>query len=87
MKEICSPTTDHSSSDPKLIEFHDSRIFPKEVVCVRDLPPMHGFGEAIRLGDKVNIHGTVYVPGIGFCISVPSQCAFYEYSYFEGTQG
>jgi len=45
---------------------------------------MHGFGKPLEKGDVVTIEGTIYGE-IGFAVSVPEQCAFYEYDAFEPT--
>ncbi len=74
----------YSSDDPKLEIFSDTRDNPKFVRCIKSNPPMHGFGRALMEGDIVLIHGTVH-NHLGFCVSVPSECAFYSYDCFEPT--
>jgi len=70
------------SDDPKLIEFHNSRNNPMLVKCIKDNPPMYGFGKKLKIGDIVEINGTVH-NSIGFCVGVPEENAFYQYDYFE----
>lgn len=70
------------SDDPKLIAFHNTRGNPKEVICVRDDPFMHGFGPTIKSGEKVMIDGTVSY-GNDFLVCIPDKCANYDYTAFE----
>ena len=71
-----------SSDCPILVAFHNSRNEPMQVRCVKDHPPMHGFGRQLAVGDIVEIKGTVCRAG-RFQVSVPKECAFYDYEYFE----
>ena len=70
-----------SSTDPKLEFFHKTKGNPRHVICVKDNPKMYGFGRILKIGDMVEIDGTVW-NGF-FAISVPSECAFYDYTHFE----
>ena len=72
----------HNSNDPKLLAFHNTRDNIQTVICIKDNPPMHGFGKKLQKGDMVEIQGTTHNQ-LGFCICVPSECAFYAYDYFE----
>lgn len=72
----------HRSDDAKLKLFHDSRSKPMKVRCLKDVPPMIGFGRTLKQGDIVEIEGTTHQT-TGFCVAVPSECAFYDYEYFE----
>lgn len=71
----------HRNTDPKLIAFHRSRNNPIKVLCMENEPKMYGFGRKLKKGDEVEINGTVY--NDGFYVSVPSECAFYDYKCFE----
>jgi hypothetical protein len=68
-------------NDPVLLVFHESRESPVEALCIKDNPPMTGFGKNLVAGDRVTVKGTVS-RGSAFEVCVPSECAFYEYSYF-----
>ena len=72
----------HKSGDPKLIAFHNTRNNAKTIICIKDNPPMHGFGKSLKKGDKIEIKGTVH-NHLGFCVCVPSECAMYAYNYFD----
>ena len=74
--------TGESSNDVLLERYHETRNNPKKVVCIEDNPPMVGFGKTLKVGDVIVIKGTIHNE-LGFCVSVPSECAFYEYSYFK----
>ena len=74
-----------ATSDDRTLElFHNTRGNPRAVRCIKSDPPMVGFGRKLKRGDIVTIDGTVHHE-IGFAISVPSECAFYAYDYFEPT--
>ena len=81
MDKICSITGDEST-DPKLVRFHETRDKIAKVVCLNDNVHGHGFGRILNKGDTVEIHGTIH-NHLGFCVSVPSECAFYPYNDFE----
>jgi hypothetical protein len=70
------------SDDPKLITFHGTRDSPRKVICVKDNPFMKGFGKTLKAGDVVEINGTIH-EYFGFAVSVPAECAFYDYTHFE----
>ena len=72
----------YTSDDQKLITFHNTRDNPIKVRCIKDNPRMHGFGRKLKCGDIVEINGTIH-NHLGFCVCVPSECAFYEYTAFE----
>lgn len=44
--------------------------------CVKDSPPMYGFGRAVKAGDVVNVHGVCWRDG-RYEIAVREECAFY----------
>jgi hypothetical protein len=67
--------------DPILEAFHNSRENPIEATCIKDNPPMRGFGRQLKTGDVVVVDGTVFDDR--FRVAVPSECAFYAYEYFE----
>jgi len=70
-------------SNDRLLElFHNTRNNPKKVKCISDNPKMFGFGEELKSGDIVIIDGTIHAH-FGFAVSVPEQCAFYDYTAFE----
>jgi hypothetical protein len=70
-------------SDSELLQkFHESRDNPIEIKCIKDNPPMYGFGRKLKVNDIIIIDGTVHNQ-LGFCVSAPSECAFYKYEYFE----
>ena len=51
--------------------------------CVKDDPPMHGFGRPLKAGDVVPVKGVCW-NGSYYQLSVPSECAFYKMEdYFE----
>lgn len=51
--------------------------------CIKDDPPMYGFGGALKAGDIVEV-GSVCWSGTKYQISVAVQCAFYDLEgYFE----
>jgi hypothetical protein len=79
---IISNDGSYESNDELLQKFHDSRDNPIEVKCIKDDPPMCGFGKKLKSNDVVTINGTVYNQ-LGFCVCVPNECAFYKYEYFE----
>lgn len=70
------------SNDPVLAQFHETRNNPRKVVCIKDNPPMVGFGRKLSIGDEVVIEGTV-CNELGFAVAVPAECAFYAYEYFK----
>ena len=72
------------SDDRKLELFHNTRGNPRAVRCIKDNPQMTGFGRQLKIGDIVIINGTV-ANSISFEVSVPAECAFYEYEAFEPT--
>lgn len=50
--------------------------------CIKDNPPMHGFGRQLKVGDVVNVKGICWRNK--YELSVPEECAFYELEgYFE----
>ncbi len=71
-----------AKDDPILEIFHNSRETPISAVVVKDNPPMHGFGKELKIGDIVIVKGTVS-RGDKFQVSIPAQCAFYDYEYFK----
>ena len=51
--------------------------------CIKDNPPMHGFGQPIKAGDIVKVDGVCW-SGTHYQLSVREQCAFYDLEgYFE----
>ena len=51
--------------------------------CIKDNPPMYGFGSAIRAGEIVEVRSVCW-SGTKYQISVDAQCAFYDLEgYFE----
>ena len=50
--------------------------------CIKDMPPMCGFGRPLRIGDVVNVQAVCWRGK--FEIAVTAECAFYELEgYFE----
>lgn len=50
--------------------------------CIKDDPPMYGFGRSLKIGDIVNVQGVCWRGK--YEISVAAECAFYELEgYFE----
>ena len=50
--------------------------------CVKDDPPMVGFGRALKNGDVVDVHNVCWRGK--YEIAVAAECAFYELEgYFE----
>jgi hypothetical protein len=72
----------YRSDDPKLLIFHNARGADLRARCIKDNPPMLGFGKSLSVGDEVIISGTVHNE-LGFCVCVRAECAFYDYTYFE----
>ena len=72
----------YASNNRKLELFHHTRDNPQKVKCIKDNPRMRGFGRSLKCGDIVTIDGTTS-SGVGFEVSVPSECAFYDYTAFE----
>jgi len=84
METVVSGNGQHRSNDPKLFAMHLTRNKPQQARVIKDDPPMHGFGKELKKDDIVTIEGTTYHPPVGcFCVSVPEECAFYDYNYFE----
>ena len=51
--------------------------------CIKDNPPMHGFGKPIKAGDVVAVDSVCW-SGVRYQIGVKEQCAFYDLDgYFE----
>ena len=44
--------------------------------CIKDAPPMYGFGRQLKIGDVVNVHSVCWRGK--YEISVVEECAFYE---------
>ena len=63
--------------------FHNSRQSPIKVVCIKNNPPRRGFGRILKKGDIVTINGIVGSIEFGFEVSVPAECCFYAYDFFE----
>ena len=54
--------------------------------CIKDDPPMEGFGKAMKVGDTVNVHSVCYKNR--YQLSVQEECAFYDLEgYFEVYNG
>lgn len=54
--------------------------------CIKDNPPMHGFGKTIKAGDVVGVDSVCW-SGIRYQIGVRDECAFYDLEgYFEPCQ-
>jgi hypothetical protein len=70
------------SDDPILLQFHNSEPDGMEAICIKDNPPMTGFGRHLKIGEKVRIKGVVS-NSTTFEVCVPSECAFYQYDYFS----
>ena len=50
--------------------------------CIKDNPPMRGFGRQIKAGDIVKVDGVCFVNT--YEIAVAAECAFYQLEdYFE----
>ena len=50
--------------------------------CIKDDPPMKGFGRALKIGDVVDVQSVCYE--YKYQISVEAECAFYDLEgYFE----
>lgn len=51
--------------------------------CVKDNPPMHGFGRQLKVGDVVTVNGVCW-SGLRYQLAVPAETAFYDMEgYFE----
>ena len=51
--------------------------------CIKDNPPMLGFGQPLKVGDVVDV-GSVCWSGTRYQLAVEVQCAFYDLEgYFE----
>lgn len=50
--------------------------------CIKDDPPMHGFGRALKVGDVVDVYGVCW--NEHYQIAVRAECAFYALEgYFK----
>lgn len=50
--------------------------------CIKDNPPMHGFGRQLKTGDVVDVSSVCWQGR--FQVSVDAECAFYDLEgYFE----
>ena len=45
--------------------------------CIKDDPPMYGFGRALKVGDVVDVHSVCW-SGSFYQISVAAECSFYK---------
>ena len=51
--------------------------------CIKDDPPMYGFGRALKRGDVVDVQSVCW-RGFKYELAVKAECAFYELDhYFE----
>ena len=51
--------------------------------CIKDNPPMDGFGRSLKAGEVVAINGVCFSGG-RYTLAVPAECAFYQLEgYFE----
>lgn len=51
--------------------------------CIKDDPPMYGFGRPLKAGEIVNVDSVCW-SGTRYQIGVSDQCAFYDLEgYFE----
>ena len=67
-------------SDPDLPEV-ERKYLPfwqekSRALCVKDDPPMRGFGKSFKMGDEVVVEGVIF--DSIYRLSIPSECAFYE---------
>ena len=50
--------------------------------CIKDNPPMRGFGKTLKVGDEVEVGNVCY--SSCYELAVPKECAFYTLEgYFE----
>ena len=51
--------------------------------CIKDNPPMLGFGQPLKVGDVVDVDSICW-SGTRYQLAVEAQCAFYDLEgYFE----
>lgn len=56
---------------------------PVRARCIKDRPPMKGFGRQLTVGDVVDVRGVCWEDE-HYTLAVPSECAFYRMDgYFE----
>lgn len=54
-----------------------------EARCIKDNPPMTGFGRQLKVGDIVKVNGVTWA-GTKYQLAVKEECAFYDLEeYFE----
>lgn len=57
-----------------------------QAICIKDNPPMRGFGKPLKVGDVVDVKNVCWDGK--YQISVAAQCALYDIEgYFEVVMG
>lgn len=78
--------------EKKMIELPVPRVLGWHVLyqpgararCIKDNPPMKGFGRSLQVGDVVNVDSVCWSDGGYYEIGVKEHCAFYKLEdYFE----
>jgi hypothetical protein len=68
---------------PKVAAWHALYEPDAEARCIKDNPPMYGFGRMLKKGDIVKVDSVCW-SGIKYQIGVREECAFYDLEgYFE----
>lgn len=67
---------------PKLLGWQALYESGARAKCIKDNPPMHGFGRSLKAGDVVDVKSVCWRGK--YEISVEAECAFYELEgYFD----
>ena len=70
-------------SVPNVPNWQDLYASGARARCMRDDPPMRGFGRSLKKGDVVNVHSVCW-SGLDYEIAVKEEYAFYTLEgYFE----
>jgi len=75
----------HTTTNPKLIEFHQARHKPIKAICIKDNPPSTSVEHHVfKKGDIVDVKGLVGTMYGKFEVCIPSPTlGFYDVDYFE----
>jgi hypothetical protein len=72
----------HTLPEPKILGWQALYQPGARAKCIKDMPPMHGFGRTLKMGDVVDVQSVCWRGK--YEIAVAEECAFYELEgYFE----
>lgn len=74
------PNSELPTVEGKYLPFWQEKSRAK---CVKDNPPMRGFGRQLKVGDEVVVDGVIW--NGQYELSVPAECAFYVMERFFET--